>query len=229
MNLLVAQTVSQHASNNWQWIGNLISGVFVIIAAVIAYLSTSRTLKVQREIAEKQMISAKEVNQSQMNEKILLETRVAWDNETRELIAKLIGQLFSLNHVIEKANLIRKRIDLSSDSSISPKQREKMMRITDSERNDLKSEMETHSSTVETIALVRLHLFEDTPNERILWDKIRAVEQHMSKFEKIPSNELEQLTELARTYFLGNWGRLMMMNDTDNDIVNTASHRGDEM
>lgn len=218
--------VVQAGNSDWTWIG---SGCFVIIGALIAYLGTRRTLKIQREITEQQIKSAKEVNQAQMNEKLLLENRVAWDNETRELIAKLIGQLFSINHVIEKAQLVTEKLKMAKDANIPVEQRMDFLSISEEEKNDLKTGMESITKTVETVALIRLHLFEDTPNERILWDKIRAVEQRMSKFEKIPSNELEQLTELARTYFLGNWGRLMMMNDTDNDIVNTASHRGDEM
>lgn len=212
MNLLVAQTVAQHAGNNWQWIGNFISGSF-IIAALIAYLSTRRTLKVQREIAQKQMIRAKEVNQSPMNEKLILENRVAWDNETRELISKLIGQFFSLNHTIEKAGIIQKRLDLSRDNSIPVKQREKMMRLTESERKDLIAGMDGMSTVVETVAIIRLHLFEDTPNEKRLWDKIIDIEQHFSKSEKVPSNELNELTEFARIYFRGNWERSMMIND----------------
>ncbi|WP_426290348.1 hypothetical protein [Lactiplantibacillus plantarum] len=211
--------VAQSANNNWPWIGNLISGVSVVVGALIAYRSTHRTLRAQREIAEYQVTNSKEVNQSQMNEKLILENRVSWDNETRELILKLIGQFFSLNHTIEKSGIIQKRLDLSRDSSIPVKQREKMMRLTENERKDLVAGMESMSAIVETVALVRLHLFEDTPNERRVWDKIIDIEQHFSKSEKVPSNELNELTEIARIYFQGNWERSMMMNNSGNTVA----------
>lgn len=82
-----------------------------------------------------------------------------------------------------------------------------------------KSGMKKIDETVETTALIRLHLFEDIPNEQRLWDKINDVEQHMTKLEKIPSSELNELTEIARIYFQGNWERSMMMNDSGNTVA----------
>lgn len=211
--------VAQSTNNNWPWIGNLISGVFVVVGALITYWSTHRTLRTQREIAEYQVTNSKEVNQAQMNEKLILENRVAWDNETRELVSKLIGQFFSVNHVIDKAKLVKEKFKMADDSGIPVKQRRELLSISEAEKDDLKSGMKKIDETVETTALIRLHLFEDTPNEQRLWDKINDVEQYMTKLEKIPSSELNELTEIARIYFQGNWERSMMMNDSDNTVA----------
>ncbi|MBS0936331.1 hypothetical protein [Lactiplantibacillus plantarum] len=208
--------VLQAGNSDWTWIG---SGCFVIIGALIAYLGTRRTLKMQREITEQQIKSTKEVNQAQMNEKLILENRVAWDNETRELVSKLIGQFFSVNHVIDKAKLVKEKFKMAADSGIPVEQRRELLSISEAEKDDLKSGMKKIDETVETTALIRLHLFEDTPNEQRLWDKINDVEQHMTKLEKIPSSELNELTEIARIYFQGNWERSMMMNDSDNTVA----------
>ena len=152
-------------------------------------------------------------------EKLILENRVAWDNETRELISKLIGQLFSLNHVIEKAGLVQDKLNLASNSKLPDSQKRKLIHLTSNEEQALTAGMETISEAVEIVALIRLHLFENTPNEQRLWDKINDVEQYMTKFEKIPSSELSELTEVARIYFKGNWERSMMINDGDNTVA----------
>lgn len=130
--------VAQSANNNWPWIGNLISGVFVVVGALIAYWSTHRTLRTQREIAEYQVTNSKEVNQAQMNEKLILENRVAWDNETRELVSKLIGQFFSVNHIIDKAKLVKEKFKMADDSGIPVKQRRELLSISEAEKDDLK-------------------------------------------------------------------------------------------
>ena len=191
----------------------------MLVGSLIAYRSTHRTLKAQRRIAEQQMTNAKEVNQAQMNEKLILENRVAWDNETRKLISKLIGQLFSLNHVIEKAGLVQDKLNLASNSKLPDSQKRKLIHLTSNEEQALTAGMESISEAVEIVALIRLHLFENTPNEQRLWNKIISIEQQMTNFEKIPSSELNELTEVARIYFQGNWERSMMINDGDNTVA----------
>lgn len=210
---------AQATNSNWPWIGNLISGAFVVIGALITYWSTYRTLKVQRGIAEQQIKNAKEVNQAQMNEKLILENRVAWDNKTRELVSKLIGQFFSVNHAIDKANLVEEKLKMTKDNSIPVNQRGELLGISEAEKDDLKAGMKNIDEAVETVTLIRLHLFEDTPNTQRLWNKINNIEQHMTKFEKIPSVELSELIEIARLYFQGNWERSMMINDGDNTVA----------
>lgn len=201
-----------------QVIVSVISGLFVLGGAVISAWSTHQTLAAQKEISKRQVESAKEVNQMQMNEKLILENRVAWDNETRSLISKLIEQLFSLNHVIEKADSVRQMLKMARDPKLPSSQRNKLLQLSDDEKHDLKAGMDGIDKTIGTVALIRLHLFDDTPNEKELWNKIMSIEQYMTKFEKIPSSELNELTEIARIYFQGNWGRLMMLNDSDNTV-----------
>lgn len=184
----------------------IIAGIFSLITAVIAFMGLRQTTKLQIE-------SSKEVAKMQNNEKIYIENRVHWDDESRELIAKFIGQAFSLNQTMEKAGLVKSRLDLANDPKLPTKERIKLLRLTEDDKNDLKVGMDGIKDIVETVAQIRLHLFEDTPNEQRVWKKIMDIEQHYTSYGSASGEDLNELTEYARIYFMGNWGRAMMAND----------------
>lgn len=196
--MLVADVVVKMPQDHSNIISAILSGMFLIIGALLAYYGTHRSNQVQKEITK-----------MKIDERLIAENKLNWSNETRKLIAQFIRKCFELNQIIEKANLVNERVKLSSDNSLPVKKRRELLNLTQQDKADLKTAMNGISEAIEIVAEIRLHVFdyEDHIGNSLL-ERIIEVEQHYTKFEKIPNSELTELTELARQYFEKQWVEL---------------------
>lgn len=176
---------------------SIVSGVFLLVGSGLAFYGTYLGHKAQKEVAR-----------MQINEKLIAENKINWSNETRKLIAKFIRDCFNLNHVIKDANLIQEKQVASMDINLTERQRERLKPSTE-ELKRITLAMSELGDAMQVVAEIRLHIFDadDKLGNEVL-EKIILIEQHYSSFEEAPSNELNELTELARKYFKEQWEEL---------------------
>lgn len=173
----------------------IISGIFLLVGTGLAFYGTYLGHKTQKEIAE-----------MQINEKLISENKIAWANESRKLLAKFIRHCFELNHTIDTMNLIQEQIALSRDSSLPIEERRKLLQITEKDREDLKRGMDDITNTLQTLAELRLYIFDDQDGDsKDVLDKTLEIEGFIQRKQKIPINQLNELTDIAREYFKSQW------------------------
>lgn len=172
-------------------ISAILSGVFLLVGAWLAYTGTQKSNQVQKDIAK-----------MQIDERLIAENKLRWSDESRILIAKFIRGCFEINHVIESTSTFKNSHHSHDINDLVEIQ------------NEARAGLNKTNDLVQIVAEIRLHIFDyddDLGNE--LLNKILEIESYFSKFEKIPEVELENLTELSRQYFNKQWRELTILED----------------
>ncbi|MDE3751889.1 hypothetical protein [Pediococcus pentosaceus] len=180
-----------------------------LIGAGLAFWGARRGAKIQSEVSEKNIKNSMEIAKMNIEEKLIAENKISWDNETRKLISKFIRQCFDINHGIENVKIIEQKKKLSVDPTISAKERKQYSELSKEDVENVKQTMSILADAMETMTEIRLHIFDksDVLGNQLL-DAFVNAEQHFEKNETIPSAELAQLTELSRNYFERQWKEL---------------------
>lgn len=190
-------------------INAIISGVCAIFGAVLAFWGANRGAKSQKNLTKETIRKDMDIAKMNIEEKLIAENKINWSNESRILIAQFIKQCFTINTSIETAGRVQKYIDLITDSDIPSIEKIELMKFADKENNSIKITMNAISDSIETLTLLRLHFFDDNESEQQILTKTLIIETYLQRFEKIPNEELSELTELSRKYFRNQWKELI--------------------
>lgn len=187
----------------------IITSGISVFGAGLSFLGAQKGAKTQIETTEKSVENNMEIAKMNIEEKLIAENKINWNNRTRELISKFIRQCFDINHGIDQVQIINKKRELSVDPSLPSKERNKYSNLSKEDLEMAKKTLVTISDAVETVTEIRLHIFDrsDSLGNELL-ERIIDVEKYFQRMEKIPSKELSRLTELARNYFELQWKEL---------------------
>lgn len=158
-------------------ISAILSGVFLLVGAWLAYTGTQKSNQVQKDIAK-----------MQIDERLIAENKLRWSDETRGLVAKFIRICFETSNWIEEL----KSIELEQAGIGELKRLSEKTTLVQRKLGDM----------TEIVTEIRLHIFNDK-NEfgKSLLSKILKIEKYYGDTKTVPAEELEELTEIARKYF----------------------------